>query len=474
MANTVNGEMTDCVVVCKTSNGLELRGTVLKLSRFLAVFEIYNSASLLRLSEVLGDFKIMVQDRALYSGRAVVRGLIDAGPSMVCEATLEDSWLDIDFFSTEGWESRLREDYSRFMAASQKNFLILPEFKVAVADLQMLLMDLRVWLEQVELGVRAQPTNNRAEIERKTILELQESIVMTTLQVLERFENAALLVDPEKRAAHMRYMKRQIHPLVLCAPFIHRTFYKPLGYAGDYEMVDMMIRDPYEGASIFAKLLNRVFLCTPPVEAHRNRLVYLKQLLCDEALRTLRSGRPATVFNLGCGPAREIQNFLAQHDLCQNMHFTLLDFNEETLNHTSQTLAEVIRRHQRSTQVQIVKKSVHQLLREAAKAHTNGKKYDFVYCAGLFDYLSDSVCRHLMNLFYELVAPGGLLIATNVADLNPSRGWMEYVLDWNLVYRSPQQFATLAPVTARPDHCVVRAIGDAVNISIEVRKPEHA
>ena len=115
------------------------------------------------------------------------------------------------------------------------------------------------------------------------------------------------------------------------------------------------------------------------------------------------------------------------------------------------------------------KRSVHQVLKDAAKAGA-GPKYDLVYCAGLFDYLSDQVCKRLMTYLYDLVAPGGLLIATNVSTSNPSRNWMEYVLDWHLIYRSARQLSSLAPeapLAERP----VKAIGDAVNISLELRKP---
>ena len=39
------------------------------------------------------------------------------------------------------------------------------------------------------------------------------------------------------------------------------------------------------------------------------------------------------VLNMGCGPAREIQEFLAETPLCDEAQFTLLDFNEETVRH---------------------------------------------------------------------------------------------------------------------------------------------
>ena len=473
MSNQANGVQKDSLVVFKTNNGMELRGTLLKVDRFVGTFEIYNAANVLRVSEVLNEFQIIAENRILYSGRAVLRNLIDTGPALICEATLQDSWVDVGFFSSESWQNELQNDFTRFLHSTQGTFTILPEFKLAVADLQTVLMDLRVWLEQVELGVRSQSNDDRGQTERQALLKLEEPIVRMALQVLEKFETAAKNVPPDLRAAHISYVKRQVHPLVLSAPFIHRTFYKPLGYAGDYEMVGMMVRDPFEGASMFAKILNRIFLMTPPVQAHRERLVYLTETLETETMRVLRNGSVARIFNLGCGPAKEIQNFLLEHDVSSKTQFTLLDFNEETLAYTTGVLADARRKAGRTTQIQLIKKSVQQLLKESSKMESNPVKYDFVYCAGLFDYLSDTVCKRLMNLFYDSVAPGGLVVATNVADMNPSINWMEYVLDWHLVYRSPAQFAKLKPDRASPESSIVKAVGTAVNIVLEVRKPEN-
>jgi extracellular factor (EF) 3-hydroxypalmitic acid methyl ester biosynthesis protein len=94
-----------------------------------------------------------------------------------------------------------------------------------------------------------------------------------------------------------------------------------------------------------------------------------------------------------------------------------------------------------------------------------------VYCAGLFDYLSDRVCRRLMDIFYEILAPGGLLVATNVEASNPDRQMMEYLMDWHLIYRSPEQLLALAPQKAPAENCRVVSDHTKVNIFLEVRRP---
>jgi extracellular factor (EF) 3-hydroxypalmitic acid methyl ester biosynthesis protein len=474
-ARPVDSAASTSQVSFRTAEGVASRGTLTHYTRQSATFELYGDAGALRTSEVLADFQIGVRGRAIYSGAAVVRNVIDAGSLTVCEAKLNQAdWTDLAATITGAYQrGDLKAEFSTFLNGWQRSYQVLPEFKVAIADLQTILTELRVWLAGIESELQSQPAGVRAKIEGDLIDDIREPVIAAVGKLLEKFELVAQQVEPESRPAHIAYMQRLIHPFVLSAPFIHRTFVKPLGYAGDYEMVSMMVRDPHEGNSLFAKILNYIFLNTPPVEAHRNRLTYLTKMLRDETvrLRALRKGQPVRIFNLGCGPAKEIQDFLAQHSVSNDTEFLLLDFNEETLASTSQVLETRKREFNRQTRIQTRKKSVQQILKDAVKLKNSPEKFDIVYCAGLFDYLTDSVCEKLLAIFYEMTAPGGLVVATNVADTNPSQGWMDYMLDWHLIYRSAKQFGELVPKEALPDLSSVRALGTGVNIVVEIRKP---
>jgi extracellular factor (EF) 3-hydroxypalmitic acid methyl ester biosynthesis protein len=239
--------------------------------------------------------------------------------------------------------------------------------------------------------------------------------------------------------------------------------------------VNMMFRDPCEGGSLFAKIINTYALSLPPIEGHRKRVLYLAEQLQAETLRAVRAGRKAKIFNIGCGPAHEIQRFLAQTGVSDQAQFTLVDFNDETLVHLGKTLEALKRQYGRQTSVELKKKSVHQLLKEAAKVvhGANGSQFDFAYCAGLFDYLPDRVCRQLVGILYQMLAPGGLLVVTNV-DRHPSRGEMECFLEWHLVYRNAERLAKLAPEQISPELVNLKCDNSTgVNVFLELRKPEH-
>jgi extracellular factor (EF) 3-hydroxypalmitic acid methyl ester biosynthesis protein len=472
-APSLKGEQAS-FVSCVSSSGVEIRATLLHFTRFLATFEVYAPALGLRTSEVLSDFRIVVDEAAIYSGRAVVSNLVSAGSATVCEVNLEDGWIDVESV-TPHEEKQLQEQFSGFLQRWQRHYKILPEFKVVVADMESLLTDMRLWMDQVELAIRSSPNGERVQMEKEAARELAASAIPAIEALGDRFEEVAATLEPELRPAHIHFCRRHLHPVLLCAPFSYRTFQKPLGYAGDYEMVNMIVREPYEGGSLFAKVVNAWFLQQLPAQAHRNRIKVLKERLTEETARVLRANRQAQVFNLGCGPAGEIQEFLAESPLADKARLTLLDFNEETLQHTQGILSEISQRSGRRASIQMQKKSVQQLLKEAARptAGASGTRYDFLYCAGLFDYLPDRVCKQLMGIFYHWLAPGGLLLVTNVDGTRAFHNKLEFILDWNLIYRNSAQMAALRPESVSPEAASVTADLTGVNLFLEIRKPSN-
>ncbi len=459
------------IIYCRNSQGAEVRGTLLRLTRHLAVFEVYNPYSILQLSEVLSEFQISINEKTLYSGRAVISNLLNTGIMLILEAALEDEgWTDVDVSNPLRHRQGLKAEMAEFLEDTGRIFRVMPEFKVIVADFQTIFTDLKRWLEQIELCLHSLPTHEHQEAEAYAIEEVATPIIPAIIPISVQFEQVASQIPEDQMGVHRSYIKRQLHPLVLCSPFAYRTFQKPLGYAGDYEMVSMMLRDPYEGATIFAKVINRLCLGMPAVVAHQNRITYLHEQLRAETMRHAARSEPTTFLNLGCGPAQEVQRFMTEDEVSDHASFTLLDFNDETLEHTSRVLYDLRERHHRSTGLNLSKKSVQQVLKEGARG-INGAGYNVVYCAGLFDYLSDRICRRLLEIFYQMLAPGGLLIATNVHSSNPSRQWMESVMDWHLVYRDEMQFLALAPESAPPECIQIKADATGVNIFLEVRKP---
>ena len=448
-----------------------LHGVPIRMTRHAMVFELFNPLATPRMSEALTDFTAGLHDRSVYKGRAVVQNLMDAGSKVVCEVALDEG----------GWQgtgaagaapAQIAGEFALLLKDWQRFYKVSSEFKVVVADMQSFLGDLQLWLDKIELGLQLLPESERVQSERAVLEALCAPAISAFAALFEKFEKLCRASPPDMRVAYSLYAKRLLHPLVLSAPFMHRTYEKPLGYAGDYEMVRMMTLDPFRGDSLYAKLLNVFFLNTPPVVAHRNRIDTLVKLLQAEALRVSRLKKRMTIFNLGCGPSAEIQRFMSDSSLSNAVDFTLLDFNDETVAFAQRTLTQVKNRNQRETGLQVLKKSVAQLIKDNAKFGHN--RFDLVYCTGLFDYLQDNVCTTLLEIFYDLAAPGGMVLVSNVDACNPSRGWMECMVDWYLVYRDAAAMREFIPDHIPSDSVRVFSEASSVNIFAEIRKPLNA
>jgi extracellular factor (EF) 3-hydroxypalmitic acid methyl ester biosynthesis protein len=459
-------------VTFQTRDGLELRGALVRAMRHRVVFEVENPTATLRLSEALPVFQIGLQGQKVYSGRAVVRNLVDAGSKIICEAALdEEQWTDLNLILAVRKEGQVAREFKSFLKDWQKFYKVLPEFKVAVADMQTFLHDLRLWLNQVELRLDPTSKPETARLEKDIGHQIGQSTTPILTEMFEKFEDITQRIDADLSGAHEAFARRMLHPLLLCSPFLHRTYCKPLGYAGDYEMVNMMFRNPLEGESLFAKVVNLWFLKQPPAQAHRNRIDYLIRMLDETAFRARKAGKVPRVLSIGCGPAIEVQQFMARKFFIGPMHFTLLDFDQETLNYTRGILERIKSHCHNDMSVEFVHKSVERILREGnRRATTPGEGYDFVYCAGLFDYLADPICQRLMDIMYEWVNPKGLLVATNVSTSNPRKPTMDYIMDWHLIYRSAHDLSRLKPGHAPADECIVKADDTGVNIFMEAKK----
>ena len=467
-----NGSKKNARVVCRTGQGTEVQAALVRMTRFTAAFEVQLPDTVLCISEVLPDFQIVCGEQTIYSGHAVVHSLVDFGSIMVCEAGLEEgSWSDSVAGSADAARVLARDGFNIFLREWEEFYKILPEFKVVVADLQSFLDGLRRWLEPIESGLCAVPADTRLAVERETLRELIARATPAVSAMFERFEFVAAAVPAELIPAHQAFCRRQLHPLLLCCPFMNRIFTKPLGYAGDYEMMNMIVRHAPEGDSLFAKLLQAYILNQAPAVAVRNRVDYFVKHFVAETTRVAASGRPANICSLGCGPAREVENFMVEHALANHARFRLLDFNDETLGYTGRRMNAVKQQHQRRTALTLVKKPAQFLLKETGGSALGEERYDLIYCSGLYDYLNDRVIKTLNSRLYDRLHPGGVLIVTNFDPYNPIRHIMEFIFDWFLIHRDGQQLAALAPEQAVREHSGVRAEHSGCNIFLETRKP---
>jgi extracellular factor (EF) 3-hydroxypalmitic acid methyl ester biosynthesis protein len=452
------------LVTFKNSQGEAARGTILRLSRATVVFEVYNPYSIVQLSEVLAQLTIRRGGRAIYSGRAVVSNLVNTGLMLIVSVTLLDTWSDLAGLLTPG--AGIGNEVRRFIEDYDSVSIVRSDYKLVVGHLRTFLSELARWLEQVDLDAHVSP-DNPFTLSDEIFYEIADPIYPRLTALFADFEEQVRNVPDETSSYHKAYAQRDLHPLLLRAPFIHRTFTKPMGYAGDYEMVNMMLRNRREGPNTYAQILHTFYVHATVCHAHRNRIDILARRLAEVA-RSVGPGHACQVLNVGCGPAHEVLRYLrsSQDACCGRME--LLDFSQETLDATRESIVAALGESGRQVEVRFVHDSVHDLLKRAmrADARTEVASYDFIYCAGLFDYLSDRVCARLVKLFMHWIKPGGLVLVTNVHSCNAYRGAMEHLLEWHLIYRDERQMLDLAPVATCAS---VYTDATGLNVFLEIR-----
>lgn len=203
-------------------------------------------------------------------------------------------------------------------------------------------------------------------------------------------------------------------------PYTLRAFEKPRGYAGDAVMLDFIYRgSPPSGTSPIGQ---EVFKATttglPNGLSVRDRRDRLARMI-DELAVAKPSPR---VLSLACGHLREGQASKAVQE-GRVGEFLALDQDAESL--------AVVAREQMRCGVTTVQASVTALIRKKVAF----KNVDFVYAAGLFDYLADALAVRLLAIMFEMLAPGGKLLVANFKPASHGRGYMEAFMDWYLLYR---------------------------------------
>ena len=403
--------------------------------------EVYNPYSIVQVSEVLSEVTVRIGTKSGYVGKAVVVNMVNTGLTAVVSMSLTDEWLELsgDIVSPTIVRSAVRQ----FVSEWSERYPIRPEYQIAVNEMRAFLSEVSRWVEQVDLSESLPKSDGR--LQSDYFQELAQPLIVRMKDYGDALGAEAGKIDEAQAPSHRAFAQAALHPLVLRAPFVFRAYTKPMGYAGDYQMVRQILSDPREGPSTYFQIVNAAFLQTTIATAHRNRIELLVDFLKDQANAARAAGRRFRILNVGCGPAEEIQRFMTTWDEPGILSFVLLDFNKETLAWTRDVLTTLAASLNKQIEIEYVHDSVHELLKRRMSDTNDGPSFDAVYCAGLFDYLSDRVCMRLLNYFASRTRNGGKLLVTNVFCNEAERYSMEHLLEWYLVYRDQGAMATLLP-----------------------------
>jgi extracellular factor (EF) 3-hydroxypalmitic acid methyl ester biosynthesis protein len=243
----------------------------------------------------------------------------------------------------------------------------------------------------------------------------------------------AAMADREIREATKAVTELVLTPELRLGAIWDRSYAKPMGYPGDFQIMNQVYDWERRGNGVYEMLMHRLGLDV--AECIKTRMEVVQERIAETVFGEDR-GRPARIMSLGSGPAREIEQFLT--GVCNtdgHADFTLIDQEEDALRYASEKTYPHLLRLARRYSVRCLNLSFTDILRGTSGMNTLPPQ-DLIYSVGLLDYLTDRRATSLVHRLYEQLAPGGLLIIGNMNETSLSNLWpMEFITDWTLEYR---------------------------------------
>jgi SAM-dependent methyltransferase len=235
----------------------------------------------------------------------------------------------------------------------------------------------------------------------------------------------AVLEEPEWKRFCEDCRRHPIRELVHQDPITERSFTKPRGYSGDAVLMDMMYgrrTRHMEAATPLGQVAARYVYGQPSAQSVRER----RELLARKIDTVAQETPDARILSVACGHLREAPLSAAVRERRLGQ-FLALDQDPRSLAVVEQELA--------SHGIQVVPGSVRTLL----KGETRFTGLDFIYAAGLYDYLPQPVALQLTRVLFSMLRSGGRLLVANYTDGAQDAGYMEAFMDWWLLYREQSE-----------------------------------
>lgn len=238
---------------------------------------------------------------------------------------------------------------------------------------------------------------------------------------------------------HQKYYQKMLGHLLLDPIETNRyIIQKPLGYAGDYITMIYIYEyceRKYLGNSSYEKIINN-YTCNIPISCSniKRKEFFKRKILETMSLKDIPIPR---VLNVGCGPARELIELLEDGAINRTLIFDCLDFEKRALDYVCKNLSKIENKNREFLHIRFINKNIIDLVKNKNLEEIHKWGYDLIYCAGVFDYLSNRISFKLIETLYSLLESGGFLIICNADNDNAShRSYYEMLGDWKFNHRT--------------------------------------
>jgi len=412
------------------------------------------------------DLTLRCDGSVIYRGRGTIARMGEEPSYLSLGVSLDDSGVDLSQVQRVGVRETATERWLR-SRHTQRADLVSAEFRNWLGGVAAQLEHAQRFLDAEEAEMAGWDLASREAHAEELLQVVAPDVVALVNRAGSELGQLVRDLPKELHAEYRAVLQAQLGPLFARSPFLARAKAKPLGYAGDYEMMNMLYRDHREGTTLFGKAMNLYATQQPVARANINRIAYIGSKI-SAAIAQKPEGR-VRIVSVGSGPAHEVYSFLATRpELGARLDVALIDQEERAIAHCERTLAPLAART--GARVRVIKASARRLLTDQKLGDALGTS-DLVYSAGLFDYLADRSFSALLAVLYGAVERGGTLLVGNVAAHNPDRWAMEYFTEWFLYHRSEEELCAQARALApAPSSFHVEAEPTGVNLFLVAKR----
>jgi hypothetical protein len=326
--------------------------------------------------------------------------------------------------------------------------LVPADYRRLCADVVHLVRSYRSTLSRFEnLSSRDGETADPERIE--AVYAMAEERILPEWRRLWREANEqtlSMMGAPDVLQAVKRFTEQVVTPELVAGPIWNRCYRKPLGYPGDYLMMNYVYEWQPRGATIYEKLLHRLGLDV--LECVATRMTMAQKSIAEVVAAGAASGRPARITSLGCGPAQEMVNYLMLRRLPRAVDVTLVDQDHRALDFAYGRIFPEVTRLNDGSAVRCLEVSFIELMKGSGGI-VSLPPQDMIYTLGLVDYLGQRRATQLLSALYANLAPGGRLLVGNAAEVPMGGRWSsEFLCDWSMVFRTERDMAELAAAVA--------------------------
>ncbi len=202
---------------------------------------------------------------------------------------------------------------------------------------------------------------------------------------------------------------------------------KPLGYAGDFKLLDMLVNNDLQSTGI-GYHFDRFQLNNPSSVACRKRVEWVSDELLS--ISSMRNGHKFRILDLGIGAA-PIERRLSRLKTDLPIDIIAVDMEPRALEFVQAELADEYK-SVRPIQLNLKKEESLKRISEIAN--------DITCCiaVGILEALTEAETISLMSTLLSSMPKGSLIYAEKYLPTHPARDSMEWFMDFYLGYSSPE------------------------------------